>query len=51
MGEGRRYEGSLQQYMSSLNLNNQMQKIHSYALILSKFEGIDEQIIKIPMYL
>ena len=34
-----------------LYLNNQMQKIYSYALILSKLESIDEQIIKIPMYL
>ena len=41
----------LQQYILSLYLNNQMQKIHSYVLILSKLESIDEQIIKIPMYL
>ena len=41
----------LQQYMLSLYLNNQMQKIHSHVLILSKLEGIDEQIIKNPMYM
>lgn len=41
----------LQQYMSSLYLSNQMPKVHSHVLILSKLEGINEKIIKSPMYL